>query len=254
VTGAALVTGGTSGIGLSLANTLVDNGWTVTCVGRRKLQPPRGNMRIASADFSSLQTIRKLVQPNEEPFDLLVMNAGIGTYSPGEGARCSSRDGHELRFQVNYLAHYCLLRMLIKFGRLSANFACVGVITERCSAPDFDDINMSRNYNAGRAYARSKGALGMLCMDIFHGLHAFGEGRALVCDPGSYVPTGMDRPGRPRVTPLASAVMRVDETIECAVSGRARSGDFAILPADVRDARSRQTLRAMSVVLAGPYE
>ena len=48
----------------------------------------------------------------EQRLDVLVNNAGIGG-EPGGGARMESRDGHELRFAVNYLAGYALTRRLL---------------------------------------------------------------------------------------------------------------------------------------------
>ena len=244
----ALITGGTSGIGLSLSRILVDQGWKVTCLGRRSMTGSEGTV-FASADFAELATIRGFVASNSDQWDLLVMNAGIGTCRPGHGARSVSHDGYELRFQVNYLAHYFLLIGLIEEGRLTTDFRCTAIITERIAVPDFKEIHMGGSYDAHAAYSRSKGALAMLCLDVCEGIYGFGRGRAITCDPGSYIPTGMDRPGRPRLTPLSLAVERVEAAMAKTAAGRCGPADFAHLPAAIRSKQERERLREVSNVL-----
>ncbi|TML31085.1 MAG: SDR family NAD(P)-dependent oxidoreductase, partial [Actinobacteria bacterium] len=67
------------------------------------------------ADYASLDEVREMgerIRDEHDALHALVNNAGIGTTLPGDGKRMESRDGHELRFQVNYLAGYLLTRIL----------------------------------------------------------------------------------------------------------------------------------------------
>src|SRR3954453_7843250 len=114
----ALVTGATDGLGRAVAGELAADGWTVLLHARdeargqavlEEIRERTGNdaLRLYLADLPSRDEGRPLADPvlaGEPRLDALVNNAGIGATLPGEGERMESRDGHELRFAVNYLA------------------------------------------------------------------------------------------------------------------------------------------------------
>jgi NAD(P)-dependent dehydrogenase (short-subunit alcohol dehydrogenase family) len=247
----ALVTGGTAGIGHVVVATLAANGWRVASLARRQPSSSNSLIQYFHADFGDLSSVRSFADSFSQKIDLLVMNAGIGTFSPGGGRLCLSKDGNELRFQVNYLSHYLLVRELARRELLTPRFACVAVTTAICRAPELGDVNLFANYDPAIAYARSKGALAMLSLDLFDGQHAVRPRRSTVCDPGSYVPTGMDRPGRPRITPFADAVRSVINSIHQAVRGGISEREFAALPTDVRSVDARRSLQLVSNALLG---
>jgi NAD(P)-dependent dehydrogenase (short-subunit alcohol dehydrogenase family) len=86
--------------------------------------------------------------------DVLVNNAGIGTGKPDGTARQVSRDGHELRFAVNYLAPFLLTQLLLDRLRRPARIVHVASLGQ---APiDFDDPMIEHGYSGGRAYSQSK--------------------------------------------------------------------------------------------------
>src|ERR1700722_13810608 len=87
---AALVTGGASGIGLSVARMLGEEGYAITLIARRpaKLAAAADGLRASglqvhhvAADLSSETAIRDVVSAHRERWgrlDVLVNNAGVG--------------------------------------------------------------------------------------------------------------------------------------------------------------------------------
>ena len=83
-------------------------------------------------------------------------NAGIGSGRPDATTRQESRDGLELRFAVNHLAGFALTLRLLGLLQRSAP-ARVVLVASLAQAPvDFDDVQLERDYDGGRAYAQSK--------------------------------------------------------------------------------------------------
>src|SRR3954454_17405168 len=160
-----LVTGATDGLGRALARELVAAGETVVIHGRdlARAEDALGETGAAAchlADFARLDDVRALAREVGQ-VDTLVNNAGIGTNLPGGGARQESEDGHELRFQVNYLAGYLLTKLL-------APPHVVNVASAGQAPLDFDDVILTRGYSGTRAYAQSKLAQIMHAFDLAH--------------------------------------------------------------------------------------
>ena len=112
-----LITGATDGLGRALAERAVAEGWDVLAHGRsaEKLAALEG-VRTLRADLASLDAVAGLAEAvlaATDRLDVLVSNAGIGSHGP----RAVSADGHELRFAVNYLAGYALIRRLLPLLR-----------------------------------------------------------------------------------------------------------------------------------------
>jgi NAD(P)-dependent dehydrogenase (short-subunit alcohol dehydrogenase family) len=176
----ALVTGATDGLGRLVAEQLAAGGATVLLHGRdrgrgeRALEEIRratGNeqLRYYDADFSSLDAVRHLaaeVEAAEERLDVLISNAGIGGGPRGGRERALSLDGYELRFQVNYLAGFLLVRLLLPLLRRSAPARIVNVASAGQSPIDFDDVMLERGYEGMRAYGQSKLAQVMFTFEL----------------------------------------------------------------------------------------
>src|SRR2546429_3548257 len=122
-----LVTGATDGLGKAVAIELARAGDAVLIHGRGEerleatandIRNLTGNDRLRSyrADFASLADVRSLAEQileGEDRLDVVVNNAGIGTTLLGDGERrLVSDDRFELRFAVNYLAHFLLTGLL----------------------------------------------------------------------------------------------------------------------------------------------
>ena len=155
-----LVTGATDGLGRALAGRLHADGARLLAHGRdpAKLDAVAQELpgaRTLQADFASLDEVRRLAGEVER-VDVLVNNAGIGSGMPEGRERAESRDGHELRFQVNYLSGYLLTELLLDRLRASAPARVVFVASLGQMAIDFDNVMLERNYSGIQAYCQSK--------------------------------------------------------------------------------------------------
>jgi NAD(P)-dependent dehydrogenase (short-subunit alcohol dehydrogenase family) len=145
------------------------------------------------ADFASLADVARLAREVAggagagAPIDVLVNNAGVG-FGRDRQAREVSRDGHELRFAVNYLAPLVLTEELGARGmpaRAVLNVASVGQ-----EPLDFDDLMTAHHYDGVRAYRRSKLALVMQTFDL---AERRPEIQAHALHPGTFLDTAMVR-------------------------------------------------------------
>ena len=160
-----LITGATDGLGRGLAAAAAADGYTVLVHGRSRervdatlAELPGEGHRGYLADLSSLDEVRRLaaeVNGREERLDVLVNNAGIGTDVPGGPERQESRDGHELRFAVNYLAGYLLTRELLPLLERSAPARIVNVSSAGQMPIDFDDPMIEHDTAASAPTARA---------------------------------------------------------------------------------------------------
>jgi NAD(P)-dependent dehydrogenase (short-subunit alcohol dehydrogenase family) len=165
-----LITGSTDGLGRGVAERLAAGGARVLLHGRdpdrlaataRDIAEATGNDRLSTlrADFGSLDEVRSLaeeVERSTDALDVLVNNAGIGSGRPEKTTRQESRDGHELRFAVNYLAPFLLTQLLLGLLRRSAPARVVHVASLGQAPIDFGDVMLERDYSGSRAYSQSK--------------------------------------------------------------------------------------------------
>jgi NAD(P)-dependent dehydrogenase (short-subunit alcohol dehydrogenase family) len=199
-----LVTGATDGLGREVATRLAAGGATVLVHGRDDrrgaatldaIRGATGNDRARwyRADLASLAEVRALaerVAADHPRLDVLVNNAGIGFTTPGVTGREVAGDGHELRFQVNYLAPYLLTRLLLPTLLASASARVVNVASAGQLALDRGDLMTTRGYDGATAYRRSKLALVMFTMDLADELAGTGV-TATSLHPGTFMPTKM---------------------------------------------------------------
>jgi NAD(P)-dependent dehydrogenase (short-subunit alcohol dehydrogenase family) len=265
-----LVTGATDGLGRGVAERLAAGGATVLVHGRedargeatiRDIRDATGNERLRwyRADLASLADVRALaerVTADEPRLDALVNNAGIGTTLPGDGARQVSADGYELRFQVNYLAHYLLTRLLLPLLERSAPARIVNVSSAGQAPIDFDDVMLERHYEGYLAYCRSKLAQIMFTVDLADELADRGV-TANALHPGTFMPTKIvTHAGVDPLTPLeqgvdATVVLATDPALG-GVTGRYFDGRRESRPnPQAGDAAARRRLRDLSDRLAG---
>lgn len=164
--GFALVTGGSSGIGLETARGLAERFGTVGIVGRHAERLAQAAEELAStparietfrSDFTSLAEVRQLAEQVEQRFsslEVLVNNAGAWYRS-----RSTSEDGYEATFAVNHLAHFLLTNELSELLAASAPARVVNVSSSMHARPkslNWDDLMFKKHWKGFTAYSHSK--------------------------------------------------------------------------------------------------
>jgi len=263
-----LITGSTDGVGRYVAAELAASGAKVLIHGRDKARAKSliEQVRRAGhnepifyqADLSSLAEVRKLAEAvlaDHTRLDVFVSNAGIGSQNEGP-TRQTSRDGHELRFAVNYLSGFLLAHLLLPVLKTAAPSRIVNVASLGQHPIDFDDVMITRGYNGGRAYAQSKLAQIMFTIDLAERLRGSGV-TVNSLHPATYMNTTMVRAGG--VTPI-STVEQGGKAILHLVAGDDVAGKSGLFFNGLNEARAnpqaydpaaRQRLRALSLALTG---
>lgn len=258
----ALVTGSTSGLGREVAMRLGALGMHVIVHGRNRergmevveaIEGAGGSARFYAADLASLGQVRTLgeaILNDYDQLDLLINNAGIAFASE----RSVSEDGHELHFQVNYLSHFLLTRMLLPRLRESAPSRIINVSSIAQQAIDFDDVMLEDSFNGGRAYAQSKLAQILHTFDLAEELEGSGVS-ANALHPATMMDTPMvlnaGRAARATTDEGADAVMQLVTSPDIGSGGyftglrRSRANDQAY------DAEARARLKRLSERLTG---
>jgi len=259
------LTGATNGIGLACARSLAGSGARLLIHGRNreKLQKVGAELSASGAtvqsfvaDLSSLgetAALARQVAGAGGTLDVLINNAGVGFGRDGN-ERELSKDGHELRFAVNYLAPFLLTEELL--GRGLPRLAVINVASAGQETLDFQDLMSERGYSGVRAYCRSKLALIMMSFDLA-ALHPGLQVHAL--HPGTYLDTGMVREaGITPHGPVSRGVESILSVLTAALEGGKSGGYFdqsrpARALAQAYDPAARGELREISLELVAPW-
>jgi NAD(P)-dependent dehydrogenase (short-subunit alcohol dehydrogenase family) len=259
-----LVTGSTGGLGQEVARRIASSGAHVIVHGRNRERgmalveeierEGSGSARFYAADFASFAQTRELAEAilrDYDRLDLLVNNAGFGS-APDE--RMVSEDGHEFRFQVNYLSGFMLTKMLMPRLLSSTPSRIVMVSSLAANAIDFDDVMIEKNFSGGRAYGQSKLAQVMMTFDLAEEL----EGTGVMINalhPAAYMPTGMVQ--RLGVTPRATLDEGATAVMQLVTSTEIEGGQYFIglrpgrANAQAYDLEARAQLKSLSEDLTG---
>jgi len=167
-----LITGGTSGIGFNAAKTLVKNpDNSLILIGQninkgklaiRQLKQISNNKKVSflNCDLSSLDEIKKFFKNNKfSKLDILVNNAGAVFFN-----KSFSKEKLEKTFALNHLGYFLFTHFVIKKNLIKKNSKIINVASGAHWGVDldFDDLEMSKNYNGWIAYKKSK-----LCNILF---------------------------------------------------------------------------------------
>ncbi|MBE3007918.1 SDR family oxidoreductase [Microbispora sp. NEAU-D428] len=183
----AVVTGANSGLGLVTATELARHGAHVvmavrnTAAGEREAEAirrsaPRAEIEVRELDLASLASVHAFAKDLTADFpavDLLVNNAGVVLLGPAR----TTADGFELQFGTNMLGHFALTGLLLdNLGRAdAARVVSLSSITHKNAHLDFDDLMSRRDFNASRAYGRSKLATTVFGLELDRRLRAAGS-------------------------------------------------------------------------------
>ncbi len=260
-----LVTGSTDGLGHEVALRIVALGAHVIVHGRNVERGQgvvaeierdgRGSARFYRADLASLAEVRGLaaaILRDYDRLDILINNAGIGSASPN--GREVSRDGHELRFAVNYLSGFLLTHLLMDRLVASAPARIINVSSLAQTPIDFDDPMLEHGYTGGRAYAQSKLAQILFSFDLAEAL-ADRNVFVGVLHPATYMNTTMV--ARAGVEPRTTVAEGAEAVMQLVTSTDLASGQFfnglrpARANAQAYDAEAREKLRTLSRLLTG---
>jgi NAD(P)-dependent dehydrogenase (short-subunit alcohol dehydrogenase family) len=263
-----LITGSTDGVGRYVAAKLAAAGAHVLIHGRDEARAKtltdeirregHGKATFHQADLSSLAGARRLAETviaGHKRLDVFISNAGIGSMSLGPERRVSA-DGHELRFAVNYLSGFVLVRLLLPLLKTGAPSRIVNVASLGQHPLDFDDVMLTKGYTGTRAYAQSKLAQIMFTIDLAQELDGSGV-TVNALHPATYMNTTMVREGG--ITPI-STVEQGGKAILHLAEGDDMAGQTGLFfngmqpskaNAQAYDGAARQRLRSLSLRLTG---
>lgn len=219
-----MITGGTSGIGASVALGLAERGAQIVLLTH---QPPSdiflvdyiedlrertGNEMIYAeqVDLSSLYSIRQFATKwidNAPPRRLDMMVLCAATLTPAEKPRMVTKEGLEEIWMVNYLANFHLLSILSPAIRAQPPDRDLRIIFATCSSyiqsSPIDDGSVAmknKEWSPSKAYARSKLALTIFGQAFQKHLDAYKRpdgmpmnARVIFVDPGYSRTPGMRR-------------------------------------------------------------
>jgi NAD(P)-dependent dehydrogenase (short-subunit alcohol dehydrogenase family) len=159
----AVVTGGSSGIGVETARALASAGAEVTIAARNTTAGAAvaaeigHGVRVAPLDLADQGSVKAFVEGWRGPLDILVDNAGIMAIPTLE----RSPEGWELQFATNHLGHFALavgLHDALAAGD-AARIVSVSSVGHINGDVDFDDMWFERRpYDRWVAYGQSKTA------------------------------------------------------------------------------------------------
>jgi len=164
----AVVTGGTDGIGKSIARRLAARGLGVIIVGsnfekgetaERALRRDSGNdnVRFLQADLSLMRNVEALAAQAcafSPRLNYLIHSAGIV-----RGRRVLTEEGIESNFAISYLSRFALTRLLLPcLSSLNETGGAARILViggaKRDGAIHYDDINLAKKFSTLAAVAQ----------------------------------------------------------------------------------------------------
>lgn len=217
----ALITGASSGIGERFAYALAERGSDLVLVARSgarleeiadELRDAHGiDVEVIAADLTDrgqLADVEHRLTDVEPPVDLLVNNAGFGTYGPFHELDPDTETA-ELDLNVTALTRLCHAAL----PRMVARGA--GAVLNVSSAAAFQPVPYNATYAASKSYVLT------LSEALHEELAELGVTVTALC-PG-YVRTGFQERAEVRADHLPSVVWsEVDDVVETALSDIAR--------------------------------
>lgn len=162
-----LITGSTSGIGKATAASLAAKGAIIIITGRNeekgeqvvseiKSRMTNHNIFFEYGDLSNLQSVTDLayrINKNYPKLDVLINNAGSFTEK-----RQYTKDGIEMQFGINHIAHFLLTHLVMSSLKKSDAARIVNVSSDAHyrGTINFKDLYGEEKYAPFKIYAQSK--------------------------------------------------------------------------------------------------
>ena len=172
-----LITGANSGLGYETSKFLLEKGATVIMCCRDELKGERakqkllkynfsGNIELLNLDLADLSNVKnaaKLVKNKFNRLDVLINNAGI--MAP---PKTLSKQGFEIQFAVNHLAHMLLTLQLLPMLKEKNNSRVVTVTSgvQYFGKIQWDDLQGKLKYDRWASYSQSKLANVMFGLEL----------------------------------------------------------------------------------------
>jgi NAD(P)-dependent dehydrogenase (short-subunit alcohol dehydrogenase family) len=191
-----LVTGVSAGIGVETARSLAAHGAHVVGAARdltkaeaanaqvrKDATAQGGSLALVALDLADLKSVRacadELLAKNE-PFDVVIANAGVMATPFGHTA-----DGFETQFGTNHLGHFVLVNRIASLMRAGSRLINLSSSGHRFANVDLEDPNFERTpYEPFVGYGRSKTA-NILFAVAFDRRHRARGIRAAAVHPGA---------------------------------------------------------------------
>ena len=191
-----LITGANSGLGYETSKSLLERGATVIMCCRDLLKGKKakqellklncsGKIELVELDLSDLKNVKKFAGFIKRKFnylDVLINNAGI--MAP---PRTLSKQGYEIQFAVNHLAHMCLTLELLPMLKSKSNSRVVTVTSgvQYFGKIQWEDLHGDLKYDRWASYAQSKLANVMFGLELNKKLKAINiSTSSLLAHPG----------------------------------------------------------------------
>jgi len=201
-----VVTGANSGLGFLTSLELAKRGAHVIMTARDmekgrsaeariRAVHPKAGVELRPLDLADLDQVRAFgdrLLADGTAVDVLVNNAGI-MMPP----RSLTRQGHELQFGVNHLAHFALTGLLLPRLRQSRDGRVVTISSDlhKRGRIHFDDLSGERRYGRIDFYAQSKFANVLFALELDRRLKAAGWlVKSVLAHPG-YAATNLQSSG-----------------------------------------------------------
>jgi NAD(P)-dependent dehydrogenase (short-subunit alcohol dehydrogenase family) len=190
-----LVTGVSAGLGIETARSLAAHGAhvvgaardltkaeTATTEVRKAAAANGGGFELIELDLANLKSVRACADKllvKEEPFDMVIANAGVMATPFGKTV-----DGFETQFGTNHLGHFVFVNRIAPLIRAGGRLINLSSAGHRISNVDLQDPNFERTpYDPLVAYGRSKSA-NILFAVAFDQRHRKRGVRAAAVHPG----------------------------------------------------------------------
>lgn len=196
-----VVSGATSGIGLSVAEGLIRGGASVIGVGRqpercaqveerlRALHPDSGRAAVLLADLSIQANVRRLardVRRTLADWGFAALDGLINNAATVPFWQTLTPEGFDMQWAVNHLAPFLLTHELLPLLKAAPTGRVVTVSSgsHYNARLNWDDIQLFRHYNPLRAYGQTKLANVLFTFELNRKLGAQSTVHAFAADPG----------------------------------------------------------------------